>query len=63
MRGKRWGIGSILLFTHGCVVWFAAIGLTANAYADEPVAVLLFQRITLMVLVPRSCSWHPRSCA
>lgn len=52
VRGKRWGIGSTLLFTLGCVVWFAATGLTANAYAEELVAVLLFQQITLMVVVP-----------
>lgn len=52
VRGKRWGIGSTLLFTFGCVVWFAATGLTANAYAEELVAVLLFQQITLMVVAP-----------
>ncbi|WP_231291501.1 cytochrome c oxidase assembly protein [Leucobacter chromiiresistens] len=52
MRRKRWGISSTLLFTFGCVIWFAATGLTANAYAEELVAVLLFQQITLMVVVP-----------
>lgn len=51
-RGKRWGIGSTLLFSLGCLTWFAATGLTANAYAEELVAVLLFQQITLMVVVP-----------
>lgn len=52
VRGKRWGISSTLLFTVGCAIWFAATGLTANSYAEELVAVLLFQQITLMVVVP-----------
>lgn len=52
VRGKRWGVGSTLLFTVGCLLWFAATGLRANAYAEELVSVLLFQQITLMVVAP-----------
>lgn len=52
IRGKRWGVGSTLLFAVGCLLWFAATGLNANAYAEELVSVLLFQQITLMVVAP-----------
>lgn len=52
VRGKRWSSGSTLLFAVGCFIWFVATGLTANAYAEQLVAVLLFQQITLMVVVP-----------
>ncbi|MCW2288663.1 putative membrane protein [Leucobacter luti] len=52
VQGKRWGIGSTLSFVAGCTLWFAATGLSLNAYAGELVSVLLFQHITLMVAVP-----------
>lgn len=51
-RGKRWGIGSTLLFTVGCLLWFMGTGLTSNLYAEELVSVLLFQQITLMIVAP-----------
>ncbi len=49
---KRWSITATLSFTVGCLLWFFATGLTGNAYADELVSVLLFQQITLLVVVP-----------
>ena len=52
VRRKRWGVGSTLFFSVGCLVWFAVTGLPANAYAEQLVSVLLFQQITLMVVVP-----------
>ena len=67
VRGKRWGVGSTLLFTVGCLLWFAATGLRANAYAEELVSVLLFQQITLMVAqgvrVDKARAQHVRLCA
>lgn len=50
VRGKRWGVGSTLLFTVGCLLWFAVTGLQVNTYAEDLVSVLLFQQITLMVV-------------
>lgn len=49
---KRWSITATLSFTIGCILWFLATGLNGNVYADELISVLLFQQITLMVVVP-----------
>lgn len=49
---KGWSIGATLSFAVGCFAWFAATGLSGNDFADELVSVLLFQQITLMVVVP-----------
>lgn len=49
---KGWSLPATLSFTVGCLAWFAATGLSGNAYADELVSVLLFQQITLMVVAP-----------
>lgn len=50
--GKRWSITATLSFTIGCLMWFAATGFKVNAFSTELVSALLFQQITLMVVVP-----------
>lgn len=51
-RGRGWPVANACSFIVGCVAWFAVTGLSANAYAGELVSVLLFQQITLLVVVP-----------
>lgn len=51
-RGRSWSVLQTLSFVFGGALWFLATGLNANAYADQLVSVLLFQQITLMVVVP-----------
>ncbi|GAA1600385.1 cytochrome c oxidase assembly protein [Leucobacter chromiireducens] len=50
--GRGWSLGRTLLFTLGCVLWFLVCGLSLNAHANVLVSALLFQQITLMVVVP-----------
>lgn len=49
---SRWSIPATISFTLGTLVWFASTGLSLNAYAGDLVSVLLFQQITLLVVVP-----------
>lgn len=49
---KRWRFTHTLAFTVGCLAWFAVTGLSMNHYAEDLVWVLLFQQITLLVVVP-----------
>lgn len=50
--GRGWSLGRTLLFAIGCVLWFLVCGLSVNAHANVLVSALLFQQITLMVVVP-----------
>lgn len=50
--GARWSIPATISFGLGCAAWFASTGLSLNSYAEELVSVLLFQQITLLVVVP-----------
>lgn len=51
-RGRRWSPVRALSFVLGCALWFGATGLGVNAQAEALVSALLFQQITLMVVVP-----------
>lgn len=51
-RRAGWSLAHTISFVLGCLIWFAATGLTVNAGAELLVSALLFQQITLMVVVP-----------
>ncbi len=51
-QGRRWPVMRSISFALGCLVWFLACGLAVNGAAAELVSALLFQQITLMVVVP-----------
>lgn len=51
-RGEHWSVWTTISFVGGTLLWFASTALGVNAAADELVSALLFQQITLMVVVP-----------
>lgn len=51
-KGKRWSVWTTISFASGTVLWFASTALGVHAAAGELVSALLFQQITLMVVVP-----------
>ncbi len=51
-KKQRWGVVPTISFLTGCLIWFLSTGLALNAYAEDLVWVLLFQQITLLVVVP-----------
>lgn len=51
-RKRRWSVLGTVSFALGCFAWFIVTGLSINEYASSLVSVLLFQQITLLVVVP-----------
>lgn len=51
-KKKSWSAAKTFSFALGCLTWFVATGFSVNTYAVELVSALLFQQITLMVVVP-----------